>query len=132
MTIQQERIASVTALIGAYRSNEGAPDLGDRLVDAYIAAGRGDEYDIASTIIDCIADIGYRTGKEGGDVAQVLRDGLSGAAASSLTSKVITALRSAYVPGKAGYDAETDFANLVRIAGNHVEAEIEEDASPSP
>ena len=58
LDIQNNRVFAATLLEKCYVIHKDDVDLADALIAAYAESGKADDYDIASTIVDCIADLG--------------------------------------------------------------------------
>lgn len=124
-SVQKSRIRAAAAITRAFAEHRSSDDLGDRLIEAYWSAGKGDEYDIGTTIIDCIADLAFAIGRRGGDfaaIAQHVKSGLS----DSIEAEIILTLKQAYRPECRGYSTSLSFEDLLRIAADHNGIEIED------
>jgi hypothetical protein len=121
---QRSRIRAAKALIETFEQHRNADDLGDLLVEAYMSTGKGDGYDITSTIIDCMSDLGFAIGSRGdnfGAIAAEVRRG----EASSIEAELMLALKEAYREDLPGYEETHAFDDLVRIALDHNGFEME-------
>ena len=122
--MQSSRIKAARILTETFNDNRGAEDLGDILVDAYMSTGKGDEYDIRSTIIDSLADLCFAIARRGDDLAAIAADVLSGQPSSD-EAELMLAFKDAYREDKRGYDTTMSFDDLLRIALDHNGIEIE-------
>lgn len=121
--MQRGRIRAANALTETFAEHRDAEDLGDRLVEAYLATGKGDEYDVTSNIIDIVADLGFALGRRGVDFESVVEEVRRGEA-SSPAAEMILSLRSAYREDQRGYEAGHSFNDLLRIGAGHCGFEL--------
>lgn len=89
-----------------------------------MSTGKGDGYDIASTIIDSMADIGFAIGRRGGDFGAIAAEVRRGEA-SSFEAELMLAFKGAYREDLPGYEETQTFDDLVRIALGHNGIEME-------
>lgn len=123
--MQRGRIRAANALTETFAEYRDAEDLADRLVETYLATGKGDEYDITSNIIDIVADLGFALGRRGVEFGPVVEDVRRGEA-SSPAAEMILSLRGAYREDQRGYEPDQSFDDLVRIGAGHCGFELED------
>lgn len=128
-SMQRSRIAAARILAESFRDNRDAEDLGDILVEEYMSTGKGDEYDIASTIIDSLADVAFASARRGEDISAIGKEVRSGQPASEV-AELMLAFKDAYREDKRGYEATMSFDDLLRIAFDHNGVEIENGDAP--
>lgn len=116
--MQRSRIAAARTLTETFMENRDSGDLGDLLLEAYISTGKGDEYDVMSTVIDSIADMGFAIVRRGGDFAAIVDEARNGHA-TSVEAEIILHLKDAYREDKRGYESTMSFDDLLRIALGH-------------
>jgi len=118
--VNGRRIRAGRALVQFYAENDGREHLGEAIVKRYLEIpGRGDEYDLQSTVVDAIADM-LHFGNSRGIAAdniisamqvrdgEVLCDGIA---------QAIDELRPVLT------DAGEDFSDAIRMAREHLGAE---------
>jgi GDP-D-mannose dehydratase len=127
------RMQAAKALIATFEAHRDDPRISEMLVETYHRTGKGDEFDIRATITDAIADLGYRMEYQGRGFGKVVDEVRKGETPSTLEAEIITALMPAYSEEKRGYLADVTFDDLVRIAGEHNNVEMEQihHAAPS-
>lgn len=121
--MQRSRLRAAGILKSTFEHFKEDADVGERLVAAYLETGKGDEYDIASNIIDAAADLLYAAGQDGRDTTAIVAAARRGEAADDV-SEIILALRGAYNENARGYTEDLSFDDLVRIAGDHNGVEL--------
>jgi hypothetical protein len=122
--MQRLRLDAGTTLLETYAEHRGADDVGHVLLEAYMATGKGDAFDVPSTIVDAISDLGFVIGRQGGDFGSIARDARNGDV-TGVEVALILSLSAALDESVPGYNEGQTFDDLIRMASDHVAFEAD-------
>jgi hypothetical protein len=122
---QKSRIKAARAVYERYIAvmDDPSRDVGSEMLEAYYATGKGDEFDIPSTIVDAMCDLAFSWGSSDIDVSVIFSEARSGIARSP-HAKMLLEFATCLQPEAKGFMKDQTFSDLLRMACDHSEVEI--------